>query len=124
MARAVAKLQLGQRLRLRPKPPATEQPEAAPGAEISETLRRFKERAKAEDKRFVDNTDSEYWICLGFQNRAQKEEFLRLTGIIALGDKFLDGMKVAKLLGVELATPIPITQRVKIDKKLLKLVRG
>jgi len=120
----MAKLKLGGGLRLRPRPQATEQPEAAPGAEISETLRRFKERAKAEDKRFVDNTDSEYWICVGFQSREQKEEFLRLTGIDRLGDKYLDGMKVAGLLGVELATTIPPVHKFKIDKKLLKLMRG
>lgn len=124
----MAKLQLGGGLRLRKptnQPTAvTQQAEPQLGAEISETLRKFKERAKAEEQRFTDNTDSEFWICLGFQGREQKEEFLRLTGIIALGDKYLDGMEVARLLGVELTTPIPIAQRVKIDKKLLKLVRG
>lgn len=109
---------------MRPRPVATEQPEAAPGAEIPELLARFKADAKRADAQMVANTDSEYWICIGFQSREQKEEFLRLTGIGKLGDKYLDGMKVAGLLGVELATTIPPVHKFKIDRKLLKLVRG
>lgn len=127
------KLRIGGGLRLR-KPTELEKPTAAqeapqqvqddkPGAEVSEVLRRFKEAAAGAERRFVDNTDSEYWICLGFQNRAQKEDFLRLSGLIALGDKYLDGVEVAKVLGVQLTVETPPMPKFKIDRKLLQLVR-
>lgn len=117
------KLKIGGGLRLRTQKPVEVPTEAIPGAEVSEVLKRFKEGAKAAERRFVDNTDSEYWICLGFQNRAQKEEFLRMTGLIELGDKYLDGVAAADVLGVELTVETPPVPKFKVDKKLLKLVR-
>ncbi|TXH52465.1 MAG: hypothetical protein E6Q97_16080 [Desulfurellales bacterium] len=119
----MVKLKLGQGLRLKPKAKPESESPPDPGQAVSETLRRFKERAKAEDQRFVDNTDSEFWIAIGFQNRAQKEEFLQKTGISRLGDKYLDGMAVAALLGVELTTPIPKIPKLQVPRKLLRLVR-
>lgn len=55
----------------------------------------------------MDNTDSEFWFCIGFQNRAQKDEFLTKLGIMELGDKYLDGVEVAKTLGIKMETPMP-----------------
>lgn len=62
----------------------------------------FGQRAAAERGRFVAATDSEYWCCLAFQTRAQKERFLQAMGWIALGDKYLDGVAVAARQGIEL----------------------
>lgn len=117
------KLRIGGGLRLRPQKPTETPVEAIPGAEVSEVLRRFKEDAVNAKRIFTENTDSEFWICLGFQNRAQKEEFLRLTGSIELGDKYLDGVAVADILGIELTVEVPKVPKFKIDRKLLKLVR-
>ncbi len=36
----------------------------------------FRERMGAENKRFRDMCDTEYWCCICFTSRAQKEEFL------------------------------------------------
>lgn len=58
----------------------------------------YKERAKRERKRFVDATDSEFWVALAFENRQQKEEFLRKFKLLALGDKFLNGSDVEAVL--------------------------
>jgi len=83
---------------------------------------------KALDKRMKmqldDTLDSEFWIAICFQNREQKEEFLRLLKIPRpLGDKYLDGMKVAKVLGVELKTPVPQLRRHRgVDHVLLPFV--
>ena len=59
--------------------------------ELSEALKSFKKKAKAEHKVFVDNTDSEYWFCVCFQNREQKDEFLRKSNLMPIGDKYLNG---------------------------------
>lgn len=92
--------------------------EAEAEVELSEALRAFKERAAQADQRFLDNTDSEYWVAIGFQNRAMKEEFLRKLKLIEIGDKYLDGMEVAKVLGIQLETPIPAMPRFGHDRKL------
>ncbi len=83
--------------------------EESVNGEVNEILSAFKQRAEREDDRFTDATDSEYWVSIVFQNRAQKEEFLRKIGIDLVhdGDKYLNGMKVAEVLGVQLETPVP-----------------
>ena len=80
--------------------------EAVAEAEISDALRAFKAKSTREDARVLDATDSEFWIAVCFQNRKQKEEFLKKIGQdLALADKYLDGMEVARLLGITLETP-------------------
>lgn len=54
--------------------------------------------------------DPEYWCVLCFQTRDQKEKFLEALGLLELGDKYLDGLKVAEKLGVELEH-IPLQKR-------------
>lgn len=74
-------------------------------AEISEALRAFKDAANKEDNRFFNNTDSEFWCCLIFQNRLQKEEFLRKMGWYDLGDKYIDGVEIAERAGLTFDIP-------------------
>lgn len=76
--------------------------------ELSATLKAFKAAAQNEQKVFQDNTDSEYWFCVCFQNRDQKEAFLKALAWFNHGDKYLDGQWVAKKMGVELP---PANQR-------------
>jgi len=67
--------------------------------------------------------DSEYWVAFCFQTREQKEQFLRLAGLIGLGDKYIDGRKAAKLLGCPV-TPAESRQRpLRVDKRYAKLAR-
>lgn len=53
--------------------------------------------------------DPEFFFVVCFQSRAQKEEFLSKSGIGAAvgGDKYIDGLRLAKHLGVEIE-PIPL----------------
>jgi hypothetical protein len=89
--------------------------------EISTVLTGFKERATKEHQRFMDAVDSEHWLCLCFQTREQKEEFLRKTRLGELGDKYLDGMLVAETLGIALTTPVPPMPSYRIDRRLAEL---
>ncbi len=75
--------------------------------EVSEVLQGFKQRAEREDQRFWDAVDSEYWVCLCFQTRDQKEEFLKKLGLFEMGDKYIDGIKAAKKMGVTLESRVP-----------------
>ena len=67
-------------------------------AELSALEQGYRERAKMEDARFVDATDSEYWFAVCFKTRAEKDTFLKQFGLLRLGDKYLDGAKVASIL--------------------------
>lgn len=89
--------------------------------ELSKVVQLFKERAKNEQRTFEDNTDSEYWIAICFQNRAQKEEFLLKAKLLELGDKYLDGVEVAEALGIQLQT-MPKFHKFKIDTSYIDLV--
>ena len=64
--------------------------------------------------------DTEYYAILCFQSRAQKEEFLGKIGWLDLGDKYLDGLKVAERLKVEIE-PINLPQPA--PPKMPKLLR-
>ncbi len=54
--------------------------------------------------------DHEYWLCICFQSRAQKEEFLAKAGWADLGEKYVDGLALAELLGVDVR-PVPLTTK-------------
>ncbi len=68
---------------------------------VSAALAAFKNQAANEAKIFQDNTDTEYWFAVCFQNRDQKEAFLKAVKWGA-DDKYLDGQKVAKAMGIAL----------------------
>lgn len=82
------------------QPDADGPPEATPDEQLSELHRGFRDRAKAENQRFVAATDSEYWFAVCFQSRAQKEAFLKALGWLAHGDKYLDGTSLADALSI------------------------
>lgn len=65
-------------------------------------MKLFKEQAKKEDQRFLDDNDSEFWFAVCFQSREQKEAFLAALGWAEFGDKYLSGRKCAKKQGVDL----------------------
>ena len=71
-------------------------------AELTELQKGFAKRRQEEAKRRELATDSEYWCCLCFSSREQKEAFLQQTGLLPIGDKYLDGYKVAEKFGVNL----------------------
>jgi LPS O-antigen subunit length determinant protein (WzzB/FepE family) len=91
-------------------------------AEVSEVLEGFRRRAERENQRMTDAIDSEYWVALCFQTREQKEEFLHKAGLIDLGDKYLDGMKVARALKIKLSSRVPdLPQPRKFDDEYVSI---
>ncbi|WP_250504852.1 hypothetical protein [Bowdeniella massiliensis] len=72
--------------------------EADASAELSAMEVAYRERSKQEAKRFKDATDSEFWVALCFRTREDKEAFLQEFGLIDLGDKYMEGHKVADRL--------------------------
>jgi hypothetical protein len=69
-------------------------------AELTAVQQGFRDRAKREQKRFEAAVDTEYWFCVCFKTRADKNAFLAAAGLKPVGDKYLDGYAVARKLGV------------------------
>lgn len=76
--------------------------EADSKAELGALAAGWRERTSTEADRYKNTTDSEYWFALCFKTRADKEKFLAATGLMPLGDKYLDGHRAATALGVDL----------------------
>ena len=53
-------------------------------------------------EKLVEPTDSEHWFAIAFPLRDDKDSFLAEYGLRKLGDKYLDGMAVARKMGGEL----------------------
>lgn len=66
--------------------------------ELSELQKSFRERDKAEQRRRLLATDSEFWVAMCFPSREAKEAFLREFGLLKFGDKYLNGEKCAEVL--------------------------
>ena len=85
--------------------------------ELSDLLVKLKARADAEQQVFLENVDSEYWFCVCFQTRAQKDEFLQRMGWAELGDKYLDGLAVAEAQGLALENKTPAVRKRNVSKR-------
>jgi hypothetical protein len=89
---------------------------------LNEAQIAFRDRARAENERMMLAVDSEFWVALSFQTRAQKEQFLELAKLIHLGDKYLDGWEVAKVMGITLdRVKQPYNDSSKLDQKWIDL---
>ena len=104
-------------------PEQTGDAEADSAADLDAVQAGFRKRAKDEGKRFALATDTEYWSCICFQTREQKEAFLAAIGVLQYGDKYLDGALVAKALGIDLpSADVPYNTSAKRDKSWEKFV--
>lgn len=91
-----------------------DQLEAQCEVELGEVEASFRERLKAENQRFRDMCDTEYWCCLCFTSRAQKEEFLASLGLDP-EEKYIDGKEFARAVKRPVKTP---------DLKFAKIGKG
>ena len=80
-------------------------------------------KANAVTEWMASALDSEYWVSFCFQTREQKDQFLRLAGLIGLGNKYIDGRKAAKLLGYPVEPAESRQRPLKIDRRYAKLAR-
>lgn len=83
----------------------------------------FQKRASDEQKRFQKATDSEFWVCLCFQTREQCEEFLAKCGHAEPDEKYVDGVKFARLIGKPVTPDETPFGKTKIDPTWSKMAR-
>lgn len=84
-------------------------------AELAVTLDTLLTNKKGKNEAYRIANDDEFWLAICFQSEEQKFQFLELSGWIALGDKYIDGLKVAQrlTLAVEpIAMPKPKMTRI------------
>jgi hypothetical protein len=100
-------------------------------ANVAEIKTAFMQRAADDKARFLEATDSEFWVCHCFRSREQKEAYLRglaeRFGVdVEELDKYIHGEDVAKALGIELppARFVPPGQKVNKDMVRLGLIGG
>lgn len=72
--------------------------------ELGDVEKSFRERMNAESKRFRDMCDTEYWFCVCFTSREQKEEFLKKIGM-ETDVKYIDGKDMARAYRKAIKTP-------------------
>lgn len=78
--------------------------EAACIEELTATEKSFRDRMKNESSRFRDMCDTEYWFCVCFTSREQKNEFLEKVGLDT-ETKYFDGKEVAAAFKKSIKTP-------------------
>lgn len=94
--------------------------ELAASQEIEGLSEEMAEAIRKEKADFREKIDTEYFFVVCFQNREQKESFLRQMGVLAHGDKYLNGLYLAEVLGYNVP-PIevrPKRNRIKRPAKL------
>lgn len=95
-------------------------PEERADQEISAALQHILDEKKLRRDQYRTMVDHEFWCAICFQNREQKERFLSLLGLTDLGEKYLDGLKVAERLNVDIE---PINLPIKDVRPAPKLLR-
>ena len=93
-------------------------------AELNEFQKLAKSDLAREQKAMRDMFDSEYWVALCFDSRAQKEAFLHHFKLFSSGDKYLDGVQVAEALGVSLPDAPEIKGENRINATWLEFTGG
>lgn len=118
------------KLKANPPPVYVELPDQTGNAEIDSladlgaVADGFRKRAKDESTRFELAVDTEYWACLCFQTREQKEVFLAALNLLQFGNKYIDGQLAAKELGIKLPDGnVPYNTSAKIDKRFAKFIK-
>lgn len=72
------------------------------GNELTALEEAFQARHARENKRMENVGDSEFWFAVCFKSREDKDQFIKELGMGKLGDKYIDGHLLAKLLGISL----------------------
>lgn len=75
-------------------------PEERADAEVSAALQHILDEKQKRRDQYRTMVDHEFWVAICFQNRDQKERFIELMGWTDLGNKYIDGLKVAERLNV------------------------
>jgi len=97
--------------------------------ETDDMMASIRENRKNNAERFRDIEAGEFWFCVCFQSRSQKDEFIKKLlekyspgdNVERFGDKYLSGLELAEMLGIDIK---PIILEVKKNRLAPKSLRG
>lgn len=90
--------------------------------ELGEIEKSFRARMEQENNRFRDMCDTEYWVCVCFTSRAQREEFMAKVGL-PTDEKYINGREMAKAFRKSIKTPdLEFAKTRPHDKEYIKRV--
>lgn len=75
--------------------------------EMSEIVAQIKAEKKAQYERFRTARDPNYYLVVCFQSHEQRDEFVQKAGWATVYDTFVNGLDVARALGLDVE-PIPL----------------
>lgn len=82
----------------------------------------FSQKYRGELDQFRAQDDPDYWFLVCFQTAQQKEDFLAATGWESCGGKrYLNGLALARLLGIDIQ---PVKLRRQEVKQIVKSLRS
>jgi len=104
-------------------------PETVAATELDVMMATIRDQRRSYTENFRDVEAGEFWFCVCFQSRSQKEEFLvKLLekfkpewGVDRLGDKYLSGLEIAEMMDIAIT---PIKLEVKKSRLAPKKMRG
>ncbi len=102
--------------------PEIDDPQAADEAALSTMYATIKAEKAARREAYRTLIDPEYFCVVCFQNREQKDNFLKAVGWEHLGDKYLDGLAIARIMGVPIEPQLLEAKPVREAPKKLREV--
>lgn len=70
--------------------------------ELTELQIQFRQKAKAEKELQDKNTNSDFWSCVIFKTQDERDQFLKLLGITAEDNQYINGSKLIKALELKM----------------------
>lgn len=98
-------------------------PEDSCADEVTALQQAFRDRSKQEAARFTDATDTGFYTCVVFSNRAQNDAFLAAIGKLGKGDLYIDGRDLAEFMGIELPASGGGGKPGRIDKTFARMAK-
>ena len=95
--------------------------EASGLGEKDPALETFKQHREEAREALEDMTDASYYLCVVFQSREQKEEFLSKVKLPCEGGMFSSGLKLAELMGVEVERKDFRFPEARLDRNLTEM---
>lgn len=89
--------------------------------ELSDLQKSFRERAAASEKEKEKNTNSEFWSCVVFKNKEQRDRFCELLGIKEPDLQYINGQKLIKALELRIEQVDYKPGKFKANKDILEL---
>ena len=83
---------------------------------------KLSESRKAESQLFKDNTDANYFSCIIFNTKAQRDEFIEKVGLTPEDPQYINGLELAQKVGINIEAKSRIAPKsFKISSKLVDL---